>query len=207
MKNSSIDINQRIPLFILEVGLQSFLEGTYSNEYIQEQLALEYSGENRIKKGLRIVNKIIKNNPANAFILEHKDQIQIALRNKFDKPVLLIALLNLAFPFSFDVLRHFGKFFSVQDLVNSATIKRDISGIYGGNRATENGLYSVIPMFIEANLFNRPRTGLYEFKEESIITQAVTLALIKMSFDQNYEYKDLGMDTSNDVYFKFFKMI
>ena len=59
MKNSSIDINQRIPLFILEVGLQSFLEGTYSNEYIQEQLALEYSGENRIKKGLRIVNKII----------------------------------------------------------------------------------------------------------------------------------------------------
>ena len=58
-----VDINQRIPLYILKIALQSYLDGTYTNDYIMEQLRMEYDGENRLKKSLRIVNKIIKRNP------------------------------------------------------------------------------------------------------------------------------------------------
>jgi len=50
MVNKSIDINQRIPLHTLYAALESFLNGSYSNEYILEQLRLEFNGENRLKK-------------------------------------------------------------------------------------------------------------------------------------------------------------
>ena len=59
MSNISIDINQRIPLYALEVALNSYLTNNYSNDYILEQLRLDFQGENRLKKALRIVNKIV----------------------------------------------------------------------------------------------------------------------------------------------------
>ncbi len=57
-----------------------------------------------------------------------------------------------------------GKFFSVQDVINSETIKINMSKIYGGNITTENGIHSVVNMFLEAGLFTRPKQGIYVFK-------------------------------------------
>ena len=76
MDNKSIDINQRIPLDTLYAALESFLNGSYSNEYILEQLRLEFNGENRLKKALRIVNKIIQKNPLNDFLLLNAGEIK-----------------------------------------------------------------------------------------------------------------------------------
>jgi hypothetical protein len=73
MNNKSIDINQRIPLDIIYAVLESHLNGSYSNEYILEQLRLEFEVENRLKKALRIVNKIIAENPLINFINENKN--------------------------------------------------------------------------------------------------------------------------------------
>ena len=56
--NKSIDINQRIPLDTLYAALEAYLNGSYTNDYVLEQLRLEFEGENRLKKALRIVNKI-----------------------------------------------------------------------------------------------------------------------------------------------------
>ena len=53
MNNKSIDINQRIPLDTLYAGLEAYINGHYSNEYVLEQLRLEFEGENRLKKALR----------------------------------------------------------------------------------------------------------------------------------------------------------
>lgn len=183
--HKSIDINQRIPLVVLHVALESYLNGTYSNDYILEQLRLEYSGENRIKKSLRIVNKIVPNNPIIAKLLEHPVEIKNALKKRTDRNVISIALLCSAFPFAFDVLQTFGKFFLVQDTINSETIKKSISGVYGGNRATENGLYSVVPMFIEAGFFERTKPGLYSVTEMSRVVSEVSITAYKESFIQN----------------------
>ena len=133
MKNKSIDINQRIPLDTLYIALESYLDSTYSNEYVLEQLRLEFEGENRLKKALRIVNKIIQKNPLNELLMNRKTEVKTAIKKKIDRDIILIALLNSAFPFSFDVLQTFGKFFTVQELVNTETIKKSISNVYGGN--------------------------------------------------------------------------
>lgn len=184
-----VDINQRIPLYILKIALQSYLDGTYTNDYIMEQLRMEYDGENRLKKSLRIVNKIIKRNPIIHLTDENKVKVQAAIKSKNDCNLILISLLNSAFPFSFDVLRIMGKFFSVQDVINAETIKKNVSNIYGGNRATENGIYSVVPMFLEAGIFKRPKQGIYEF--ENILNYSTEIAkeIFIASFNQNNTIK------------------
>lgn len=186
MNNKSIDINQRIPLDTVYAALESHLNGSYSNEYILEQLRLEFEVENRLKKALRIVNKIIAENPLINFINENKNQIEIAIKRKTDRDIICIALLNAAFPFSFYVLKTFGKYFAVQDIINTATVKKPISNIYGGNRATENGLYSVVPMFIEANFFSRPTLGIYKANEKLKYSFPITKDIYFQSFKINH---------------------
>ena len=199
-----VDINQRIPLYILKIALQSYLDDTYTNDYIMEQLRMEYNGENRLKKSLRIVNKIIKRNPIIHLTDENKVEVQSAIKSKNDCNLILISLLNSAFPFSFDVLRIMGKFFSVQDMINAETIKKNVSNIYGGNRATENGIYSVVPMFLEAGIFKRPKQGIYEF--ENILNYSTEIAkeIFIASFNQNNSIKrTLNNYQHSDSYFMF----
>jgi hypothetical protein len=203
MNKKSIDINQRIPLYTLYASLDAHLNGHYSNDYVLEQLRLEFEGENRLKKALRIVNKIIKNSPLKSFIEVNRDEIKAALKRKTDRDIILIALLNAAFPFSFDVLKIYGKYFAVQELINADTIKKAISNIYGGNRATENGIYSVVPMFLEAGFFSRPKQGIYEFKESLPISNKLTYEIYVESFKLNNKTENLQDYELLDPYFNF----
>lgn len=203
MINKTIDINQRIPLDTLYAALDSYLNDQYSNEYILEQLTLEFEGENRLKKALRIVNKIIEKNPLIEFVEEHKKEIKNAIKKKADRDVILIALLNSAFPFSFEVLKTIGKYFSVQAIINSETIKKPITNIYGGNRATENGIYSVVPMFIEAGFFTRHKQGVYEMGNKKTQITPITKKIYIESFKVNKGITSLLEYQLNDPYFLF----
>ena len=198
-----IDINQRIPLYTIEVALNSFLDDNYDTEYITQQLRLDYSGENRIKKALRIVNKIVQKSPIADFLIENREQIKKVLRRKEDKNIILIALLNTSFPFAFEILQTYGKFFSVQELVNTETIKKSISNIYGGNRATEVGMYSVIPMFLEADFFKRPKQGLYQWEQPLIVTANITKEIYKLSYMKNQDITEIQEYQLMDPYFLF----
>lgn len=179
---SKIDINQRIPLNILEIGLKTFLEGTYDASYLEEQLAFEYSGKNRVIKAMSFVNKTILRNPLMALISNNKQEILNALKQKGDKSVILISLLNSVFPFSFTTLNSFAKYFQVQEFISTELIKKDAISIYGSNRSTENALYCVIPMFLEADFFLRNKPGLYQSKEKIIIRSRITYDLYIESF-------------------------
>ena len=203
MNHRSVDINQRIPLETLYLGLESFLNETYSEDYILQQLRLEFKGENRLKKSLRIVNKVILKSPLAEFVRNNKIEIKQALKNKNDRNCILIALLNSAFTFSFDTLQLLGKFLSVQDLVNRETIKKSLSNIYGGNRATEIALDSVIPMFIEAGLILRPKPGLYQQNNELTLTSKVTNQLFVESFKSINSITGVQEYQLRDPYFLF----
>ncbi len=179
---SKIDINQRIPLNILEVGLRTFLEGTYDAAYLVEQLAFEYSGKNRVRKAMSFVSKTILRNPLQELIIDNKQEILNALKQKGDKSVILIALLNSVFPFSFTTLNSFAKYFQVQEFISTELIKKDAISIYGSNRSTENALYCVIPMFLEADMFLRKKPGLYQSKEKIVLQSKIAFDLYLQSF-------------------------
>jgi hypothetical protein len=206
MNNKPIDINQRIPLDVLYAALDSHINGTYSEDYILQQLRLEFKGENRLKKSLRIVSKIILRNPLVEFIEENRDQIKQAIKNKHDRNVILISLLNCSFGFSFDTLQFLGKYLSVQDLVNRETIKKSLANIYGGNRATENAIDSVIPMFIDAGLIKRVTLGVYQQNADFKITTHVGKQIFIESFKTNQKIDDIQDYQLRDPYFLFIKI-
>ena len=199
----SIDINQRIPLDTLYAALESYLNGTYSEDYILEQLRLEFKGENRLKKSLRIVNKIILRSPLIEFIEENKELVKQAIKKKDDRNVVLIGLLNCSFSFSFDTLQFLGKYLSVQDLVNRETIKKSLANVYGGNRVTENAIDSVIPMFIEAGLIKRPTLGVYQRNIDFQITSNVGKQIFIESFKNNNTLDGIQEYQLRDPYFLF----
>ena len=201
MKNKSININQRIPLDTLYTGIISFLNESYSEEYILEQLRLEFKGENRLKKSVRIVNKIIQNNPLKETILAHKTEIEQAIKKKNDRNLILIALLSSAFVFSFDLLRILGKYLSVQDFVNRETLKKALGNIYGGNRATDNAIDSIIPMFLEADIIIRPSLGIYHMNKNFQISSSITKSLFIESFKENTNLIELQDYHYRDPYF------
>jgi hypothetical protein len=203
MNYKPIDINQRIPMDTLYAALESYLNGTFSADYVLEQLRLEFRGENRLKKSLRIVSKIILRNPLIEFIEEYKIQIKQATKRKHDRNIILIALLNCSFTFSFDTLNFLGKYLSVQDLVNRETIKKSLAGVYGGNRATENAIDSVIPMFIEAGLIKRPTLGVYQRNSDFQITSTVGSQIYTESFKINNTLDGIQEYQLRDPYFLF----
>lgn len=203
MNHKSIDINQRIPLDTLYAALESFLNGTYDENYILEQLRLEFKGENRLKKSLRIVNKIILKNPLLAFIEENKQSMKQAIKKKYDRNLILMALLNSSFTFSFDTLQLLGKYLSVQDLVNREIIKKALASVYGGNRATENAIDSVMPMFIEAGLITRSNLGVYQRNTDFQITSTVSKQIFIESFKTNNTLDGIQEYQLRDPYFLF----
>lgn len=206
MNNKPIDINQRIPLDVLYAALDSHINGTYSEDYILQQLRLEFKGENRLKKSLRIVSKIILRNPLAEFIEENRDQIKQAIKKRHDRNIILIALLNSTFGFSFDTLQFLGKYLSVQDFVNRETIKKSLANIYGGNRATENAIDSVIPMFIDAGLIKRETLGVYQQNADFNIISQVGKQIFIESFKTNQKIDDIQDYQLRDPYFLFIKM-
>jgi len=161
MSDKAIGINQRIPLQILEIALRSYLNGNYDEEYIIEQLQLDFDGENRIKKALVITNKIVRNNPIITQVEEEIERILSALKRENDRNLILTALACTAFPFYYEVLKEFARFLKVQEVVNTELIKKTMASRYGSNRSMENGLYCVIPMLIEADIIERPKQGIY----------------------------------------------
>jgi len=206
MNNKPIDINQRIPLDVLYAALDSHINGTYSEDYILQQLRLEFKGENRLKKSLRIVSKIILRNPLAEFIEENRDQIKQAIKKRHDRNIILIALLNSTFGFSFDTLQFLGKYLSVQDFVNRETIKKSLANIYGGKRETENAIDSVIPMFIDAGLIKRETLGVYQQNADFKITTHIGYQIYIESFKTNQKIDDIQDYQLRDPYFLFIKI-
>lgn len=200
MKKKPIIINQRLPLHVLEIALLGYLKDNYSRDYIIEQLSLDFKGENRIKKGFTLVNKVILNNSISDFINDNREAILNAVKKKDDLNIILISLVNSTFPFAFDVLTTVGKYFSVQEILSTEAIKKTISGIYGGNRSMENALYAVIPMFVEAGFFEREKPGIYKCIYNLNPLSAISSQMYLESFRVN---RPITPDYMEDPYFVF----
>ncbi|MCC5935592.1 MAG: hypothetical protein JJU35_15195 [Balneolales bacterium] len=203
MKQTAIGINQRIPLDTLHTGLISHLENRYSDEYIVEQLRLSFKGENRLKKAKQIVSRIIRQSEVTPFVEANSAEITQAIKNKQDRSLILIALLNGAYPFSFTTLQTLGKYLSVQELINRQSINKSLAAIYGGNRATANALDSVLPMFIEAGLIRRKKIAVFEHNKQFQPGTAIATQAFIQSFKANTAYQTLQSYQLSDPYFLF----
>ena len=159
---ATIGINQRIPIEAIELAVKAVLDGSYDNDYAAELARMEYSGENRIKKAVNIINRLTKNNALMPFLQEKKSKVMTALKFPDDRGVICIALVNAAYPFCYDVTTVLGRYFHAQKEIGTSLITSKLSAKYGTNRSLPNGLYCILPMLIEAGFITRPRAGIYQ---------------------------------------------
>ena len=108
---ATIGINQRIPIEAIELAVKAVLDGSYDNDYAAELVRMEYSGENRIKKAVNIINRLTKNNALMPFLQENKSKVMTALKLPDDRGVICIAMVNTAYPFCYDVTTVLGRYF------------------------------------------------------------------------------------------------
>lgn len=203
MNINNIGITLKIPLNILESGITSFLNNNYSREYMSELLSLEFEGANRVRKTLIMVHKIIANNPLKEFVQGNKAYLEHALKIKADRNVILISLVNSAYPFSFNALQILGRLFSAQDYVSRDAFVREMAKHYGGNRTTANAIDSVIPMFLEAGFIQRPKKSLYSWQVPLLVSTTIALDIYKESFKANHSAHDIQDYQLLDPYFIF----
>lgn len=199
---NQIGINQRIPMDILESAIKANLNGTYTRDYAQELARTEYDGENRIKKTAGIINRLTLNNNLNGIISEQKDAILSALNYSRDKAIILVSILNSAYPFAYNLTETLGKYFHAQNQVTSELIVQKMSSTYGSNRSLPNALYSVLPMMIEVGFLKRPKPGIYEMKKNSASSEIAALLYMESYFVNNPSV-NRNVDVSDCAYFEF----
>jgi len=199
---ATIGINQRIPIETIELAIKAVLNGSYDNDYAAELARMEYSGENRIKKAVNIINRLTKNNALMPFLQENKSKVMKTLRFPDDRGMICIALVNAAYPFCYDVTTVLGRYFHAQKEIGTPLITSKLSAKYGTNRSLPNGLYCILPMLIEAGFITRPRAGVYQINH--LVPQTdIARAVYQKSFLANNPTLSEDYHFSNHFYFEF----
>lgn len=201
---STIGINQRIPIEMIEQALKAVLDNRYDDDYGAELARMEYNGENRIKKAVKVINRITKTNVLIPYLMENADKVKMALKNPDDKGIICIALVNAAYPFCYDVTTVLGRYFHAQKEIGTPLITSKLSSKYGTNRSLPNGLYCILPMLIEAGFIMRPKPGFYQLNRLAPQTD-IAKEVYQKSFLCNNPTLNEDYRFVSHFYFEFFQ--
>lgn len=199
---TKIGINQRIPIETIELAVKAVLDGTYDSAYAAELARMEYSGENRIKKAVNIINRITKNNALMPFLIENANKVRLAMKKPDDRGLICISLVNTAYPFCYDTTSVLGRYFHAQKEIGTTLITSKLSATYGTNRSLPNALYCILPMLIEAGFITRQRPGFYQINR--LVPQAeIAQKIYQKYFLCNNPTLTEEYNFSNHFYFEF----
>lgn len=180
------------------------LDEQATGEYFIELASTEYEGQNRIKKAMSVMNRLTVKNPLLPFLIENKEVVKTALRNKNDRVLVLTAVINSAYNFGYDVTSTMGKYFHVQEQLTTGLIQDKLASKYGSNRSLPNAMNCIIPMLLEIGIIARPKIGFYEARRVEKFTD-FALDVYKRSFIVNNPTISLDADIMSYSYFEFIK--
>ena len=78
-----------------------------------------------------------------------------------------------------------------------------MSSIYASNRSLPNALYCIMPMYIEAGLINRPKTGIYTKVDYEGVSTFARKLYIKSFLVHNNLIQEEEIDSLEHPYFEF----
>ena len=187
---------------LIEKGLRAVFDGVYNKDFARSLAEMEFQGENRLKKAVNELGKVVEKNKLTPFLVEHKQQVIEALQYKNDKALIFAALYNSAFPFSYEETCILGKYFHVQDYVSRNLLKEKISIIYGYNKSISNAIDYSMPTLIEAGFIERPEPGIYK-KPLLTISYDISIMAYRESFFINNHLLDRSASYEDAPYFEF----
>lgn len=197
-----IGINQRISVTLIENGLKAVFDGVYSKEFARSLAEYEFQGENRLKKAVNELSKVVEKNAIIPFLVERKEHVMKAMQYKADSAIIVAALYNSVFPFSYEEVCILGKYFHVQDQVSRRLLEEKISEIYGFNKSISNAIDYSIPTLVEVGFIERPSVGVYT---KPILNAETEIALVayRESFFLNNPLLSRSNDYDGSPYFEF----
>lgn len=200
-----VGISQRISIHIIEQAMDAALKGTFTTELAADLAATQFNGANRIKKAQAFIGHLTLRNPLLDFVKGHEQEYRMALHHKDDRTAIFVALINASYEFGYDITAILGKFFHVQDKITTKLITVKLSTKYSNNRSLSNGLYSILPMYIEAGVINRPTTGVYTMNSLSLSS-----TFAKQLFEKSFAIHNPMLDEAvigelEHPYFEFIK--
>ncbi len=187
-----IGINQRIPITVLDRAVITFLKtGKLNRDDVLMDLSEHFTGENRRKKAYQIVSRMVTQTGSSghcAKLLSPETYLDIS---EADKAAALLFLIVAAYPFCYEMLCIMSAGFKVQDRLNTRFVIEKMSDFYGGNRATENAIYALIPMMLEMGIIDRVKRSIYG----SVIGKPVSNPLVA----EMYVYTDILLSKSKSI--------
>ena len=201
MEKISIGIEKRISLYVLELALRATLDGTASSAYFYELANAEGIGKNRAKKTVAVMNRMTLKNKMLPYILENKDAVENMMRNRYDRPLLYVAMMSGAYTLFYDTLVILGKYFHVQEEVSRELLLKKLSEKYGNNRMLDVAFDCVMPMLVESGFIERPAPGFYAMHKQEKYTEEAKKIYLQSCSVNNPNFAD---DIRNP-YFEFIK--
>lgn len=182
MSNSEkyIGISNRIPFDLIEIAIQDFLQKGKVDRYTYLPHVMQITtGENRAKKVLKHLMVMLNKTE---YILSHfKDSLQhldyfhLSLQ---DRKALILCLVSLAYPISYDIVTSMAVGFKVESTLSSQFIKQKVSSIYGGNRAAFIAIIEVTSQLIDCGVIKREKIGMYTMGSTLSITNEFIAELV-----------------------------
>lgn len=199
-----IGINQRISVNLIESALRAVFNDEYNADFARALAEGEFQGENRLKKTVRELSKVVERNALLPFMKENKEQVLEALQHKSDKAIIIAALYNSAFPFSYEEVSILGKYFHVQDQVSRNLLSDKISEIYGYNKSISNAIDYSMPTLVEAGFIDRPKPGVFE-KPQLEPSMSISARIYIESFFVNNPLLSRDSEYLEGAYFEFLR--
>lgn len=175
-----IGINQRVPFDVLDDGLYRFLrDQSIDKESIVAHMREFTKGENRVLKAAQYAVQVLSRQEK--YILELKKKIGAEAYVKLlitDRKAIILSLVALTFPITYDLLIALASGFKVQLQINRQFINQKMAAIYGSNRTLDIALDALVPMIIELGTVERVKIGLYSLSKKTVITHPAIKELI-----------------------------
>jgi hypothetical protein len=175
-----IGVNQRVPFDVLDAGLYRFLrDQSIDKESIVTHIREFTKGENRVLKAAQYAVQILSRQ--GKYILEIRKSIDAEGYLKLpvaDRKTIILCLVALTYPITYDLLVALASGFKVQPQINRQFINQKMAALYGSNRSIYNAIDAVIPMIIELGAVERVKISIYSLCEKSVVTHPVIKELV-----------------------------
>lgn len=186
-KKKSIGNEQPLPIDII---IDSIIEYLETKSLHKASLLLKvkeiYTGDNRAKKAANAIYSVItKKSALNKALINNFTPETFYRLDDADKKTIVMALICLRFPFTYDFLLSLSKLFNVQDTVNRKYIVNKMASLYGSNLSLEHGIAAALATAIDCDFIKREKPGLFSKTEQNQKTSFAKEAWIYTYFELN----------------------
>ena len=191
-KRKYIGINQRVPFNVLNDGIIRLLqsEEVTLNDF-RHDMAQYSKGANRIDKASKYAMQILSRPTIIKAIQSKFNPESYNFLSETDRKAMVLCLLALTYPITYDMLVSLSAIFKVQPQVNRSTINSKMSAIYGSNRTLDIAIDALIPMIIELSTVRRSKVSIYEIEARKAIKNPFISEL--------YIYTDIKLSGSKTI--------